>query len=192
MRPHEGLFLQGRSRRDGALFGCPRPTRSPQTRLARGLRRNSRRLRRATRIKVRADQIRRTEIRSTVRQLEVDGWSRRRDAWAVRAPVSSPFSATASAGCGALNRQIDQATPRARTYAQQLERPGPKPSAPQRQALLIALGNNGCGPQYASAAIAGQQGGFFDRLFGGDDSGGIFSTRRNRWAEYPYGLCADL
>jgi Protein of unknown function (DUF2865) len=32
--------------------------------------------------------------------------------------------------------------------------------------LLIALGDNGCGSQYRSAAIAGQQGGFFDRLFG--------------------------
>ena len=42
--------------------------------------------------------------------------------------------------------------------------------AGQRQSLLIALGNNGCGSQYRSAALQGQQGGFFDRLFGG----GIF------------------
>src|SRR5665647_3489872 len=43
----------------------------------------------------------------------------------------------------------------------------------QRQSLLIALGDNGCGAQYRSAALQGQQGGFFDRLFGGN--GGLFS-----------------
>ena len=53
--------------------------------------------------------------------------------------------------------------------------------AAQRQALLIALGDNGCGPQYRSAALAGQQNGFFDRLFGGNGSG-VYSTPRARWA----------
>ncbi|HZP70574.1 MAG TPA: DUF2865 domain-containing protein [Pseudolabrys sp.] len=49
--------------------------------------------------------------------------------------------------------------------------------AAQRQALLIALGDNGCGSQYRSAAIAGQQGNFLERLFGGNNSNsGIFST----------------
>jgi hypothetical protein len=48
--------------------------------------------------------------------------------------------------------------------------------AAQRQGLLIALGDNGCGPQYRSAALAGQQGGFFDRLFGSNSGNSMFST----------------
>jgi len=51
--------------------------------------------------------------------------------------------------------------------------------AAQRQSLLISLGQNNCGPQYRSAALQGQQGGFFDRLFGiggANNSGGIIST----------------
>jgi hypothetical protein len=44
--------------------------------------------------------------------------------------------------------------------------------AAQRQSLLISLGQNNCGPQYRSAALQGQQGGFFDRLFGGNRGGG--------------------
>ena len=53
----------------------------------------------------------------------------------------------------------------------------PAERAAQRQSLLIALGDNGCGAQYRSAALAGQQGGFFDRLFG--NNGGIFSAPSN-------------
>ena len=65
--------------------------------------------------------------------------------------------------------------------------------AAQRQALLIALGDNGCGPQYRSAAIAGQQGGFFDRLFGGSNSSGIFaSPARTDGRNIPHDLRADL
>ena len=48
--------------------------------------------------------------------------------------------------------------------------------AAQRRGLLIALGDNGCGPQYRAAALAGQQGGFWDRLFGDNGGGGIAST----------------
>jgi hypothetical protein len=48
--------------------------------------------------------------------------------------------------------------------------------AAQRRGLLIALGDNGCGAQYRSAALAGQQGGFWDRLFGDNGGGSVVST----------------
>jgi hypothetical protein len=77
--------------------------------------------------------------------------------------------------CGGLNRQIDQQRNALERLQNQLEQlsGGTTERAAQRQSLLIALGDNGCGAQYRSAALQGQQGGFFDRLFGG--SGGMFS-----------------
>ena len=126
----------------------------------------------------RADQIRRTEDMVNRQQLEVDrlvAQSRR-----IGCENSGFFSIFSNPPpqCGGLNRQIDQqrlGLERMRAQLEQLNG-GTTERAAQRQALLIALGDNGCGPQYRSAAIAGQQGGFFDRLFGGNNSGGIFST----------------
>jgi hypothetical protein len=71
--------------------------------------------------------------------------------------------------CGGLSRQIDQQRNALERLQNQLEQlsGGTTERASQRQSLLIALGNNGCGAQYRSAALQGQQGGFFDRLFGG-------------------------
>jgi hypothetical protein len=78
--------------------------------------------------------------------------------------------------CGGLSRQIDQQRFTLERLQNQLEQlsGGTAQRAAQRQSLLIALADNGCGSQYRSAALAGQQGGFFDRLFGGN--GGIMST----------------
>lgn len=126
----------------------------------------------------RADQIRRTEDMVNRQQFEVDrlvAQSRR-----IGCQSSGFFSIFSSPPpqCGTLNRQIDQqrlALERMRNQLEQLNG-GTTERAAQRQALLIALGDNGCGPQYRSAAIASQQGGFFDRLFGGNGSTGIFST----------------
>jgi len=126
----------------------------------------------------RADQIRRTEDMVNRQQLEVDrlvAQSRR-----IGCQSSGFFSIFSNPPpqCGALNRQIDQqrlGLERMRSQLEQLNG-GTTERAAQRQALLIALGNSGCGPQYRSAAIAGQQGGFFDRLFGGNNNGGIFSS----------------
>jgi hypothetical protein len=80
------------------------------------------------------------------------------------------------AQCGGLGRQIDQqrfALERLQNQLEQLNG-GTTQRAAQRQSLLIALADNGCGAQYRSAALAGQQGGFFDRLFGGNS--GPFSA----------------
>jgi hypothetical protein len=90
------------------------------------------------------------------------------------------------AQCGGLSRQIDQQRNALERLQNQLEQlsGGTTERAAQRQSLLIALGDNGCGPQYRSAALQGQQGGFFDRLFGGTNPfsspggqmGGTFRT----------------
>ncbi|MGH6664649.1 MAG: DUF2865 domain-containing protein [Pseudolabrys sp.] len=89
------------------------------------------------------------------------------------------------AQCGGLSRQIDQQRNALERLQNQLEQlnGGTTQRAAQRQSLLIALGDNGCGPQYRSAALQGQQGGFFDRLFGnnpfstpGGQMGGTFRT----------------
>ena len=82
--------------------------------------------------------------------------------------------------CGGINRQIGQqrsTLERMQVEFEQLNG-GTAERAAQRQSLLITLGENNCGPQYRSAALQGQQGGFFDRLFGpgGNNSGGLFSA----------------
>jgi len=79
--------------------------------------------------------------------------------------------------CGGLNRQIDQQRNTLERMRNDLERlnGGTAERAAQRRGLLIALGDNGCGAQYRSAALAGQQNGFWDRLFG-DNGGSVVST----------------
>ena len=77
--------------------------------------------------------------------------------------------------CGPLNRKIEKQRDVLDRMQIQRERlqGGTTERAAQRQSLLIALADNGCGQQYRAAARAGQQGGFFDRLFGG---GNIFTS----------------
>ena len=120
----------------------------------------------------RADQIRRAEDAVNRQQFEVD----RLVLQARRAGCegSGFFSIFTSAPqqCGGINRQIDAQRNNLERMQNALERlqGGTTERAARRQALLISLGDNGCGPQYRSAALAGQQGGFFDRLFGGNNS----------------------
>jgi hypothetical protein len=124
----------------------------------------------------RADQIRRVEDAVSRQQFEVDrlvAQSRR-----MGCESSGFFSIFSNPPpqCGGLTRQIDQQRNAIERLQNQLEQlnGGTTQRAAQRQSLLIALADNGCGPQYRSAAVAGQQGGFFDRLFGGN--GGTFSA----------------
>jgi len=123
----------------------------------------------------RADQIRRAEDAVNRQQFEVDRLvvqARR-----IGCESSGFFSIFSNPPpqCGALNRQIGQMRNNLDRMQMEFEQlhGGTTERAAQRQSLLIALGNNGCGPQYRSAALQGQQGGFFDRLFGG---GGVFSA----------------
>jgi len=124
----------------------------------------------------RADQIRRAEDAVNRQQFEVDrlvAQSRR-----MGCESSGFFSIFSNPPpqCGGLSRQIDQQRNALERQQNQLEQlsGGTTERAAQRQSLLVALGDNGCGAQYRSAALAGQQGGFFDRLFGGN--GGSYSA----------------
>jgi Protein of unknown function (DUF2865) len=124
----------------------------------------------------RADQIHRTEDMVNRQQFEVDrlvAQSRR-----IGCESSSFFSIFSNppAQCGGLTRQIDQQRNTLERMRNDLEHlnGGTTERAAQRRSLLIALGDNACGPQYRSAALAAQQGGFFDRLFG--NSNGGYST----------------
>ena len=125
----------------------------------------------------RAEQIRRAEDAVNRQQFEVDrlvAQSRR-----IGCESSSFFSIFSNppAQCGGLNRQIDQQRNTLERMRNDLERlnGGTAERAAQRRSLLIALGDSGCGAQYRSAAQAGQQNGFWDRLFGSGGNG-VLST----------------
>jgi Protein of unknown function (DUF2865) len=134
---------------------------------------------------IRADQIRRAEDAVNRQQFEVDNLvAQSRRMGCERTGLFSLFT-NAPPQCGGLDRQIDQkrnSLERMQNSLEQLQG-GTAQRAAQRQSLLIALGDNGCGPQYRAAALAGQQQGFFDRLFGGNsvyppagEMGGTFRT----------------
>jgi Protein of unknown function (DUF2865) len=117
----------------------------------------------------RAQQIRGAEDAVNRQQFEVDRLvAQSRRIGCESSGFFSIFSNTPPQ-CGGLSRQIDQQRNALERLQNQLEQlsGGTTERASQRQSLLIALGNNSCGPQYRSAALQGQQGGFFDRLFGG-------------------------
>jgi hypothetical protein len=124
----------------------------------------------------RADQIRAAEDAVNRQQFEVDklvAQSRRLGCGSVG--LFSIFI-TPSPQCGPLTRKIEDQRDTLERTQNQLERlqGGTTERAAQRQSLLIALADNGCGQQYRAAARAGQQGGFFDRLFGG---GNVFTSQ---------------
>ena len=114
--------------------------------------------------------------RSTASNSRSTGWSRKRAAWAAKVPASSRSSAIRRRNAAGSTGRSTSSAMRSSACRIELEQlnGGTTERAAQRQSLLIALGDNGCGPQYRSAALAGQQGGFFDRLFGGN--GGMFSA----------------
>jgi hypothetical protein len=122
----------------------------------------------------RADRIRQAEDAVNRQQFEVDNLvARGRRMGCERSGFFSIFT-NPPRQCGAINSEIGQQRLTLERLQNQLERLSGNTTerAAQRQSLLITLSNNGCGSQYRSAALAGQQGGFFDRLFGG----GIFQA----------------
>jgi hypothetical protein len=124
----------------------------------------------------RADQIRRADDAVNRQQFEVDKLvSQARRMGCGNRGFFSIFS-NPPAACGSLNQRIEQQRDVLDRMQNQLEQlqGGTTQRASQRQSLLIALADNGCGQQYRAAARAGEQGGFFDRLFGG---GTIFSPQ---------------
>ena len=126
----------------------------------------------------RADRIRRAEDAVNRQQYEVDRLvSQSRQNGCESSGFFSIFS-NPPPQCGAIVRQIGQQRSTLERLQVELEQlsGGNTERMAQRQSLLIALGDNNCGAQYRSAAVQGQQGGFFDRLFGGNTNTGIYST----------------
>jgi uncharacterized protein DUF2865 len=116
----------------------------------------------------RADQIRTAEGAAQRQQFEVDKLvAEGRRLGCSNGGFFSIFS-VAPPQCGPLTRRIEDQRDVLERMQNQLERlqGGTSERAAQRQGLLIALADNGCGPQYRAAARAGEQGGFLDRLFG--------------------------
>ena len=103
----------------------------------------------------RADQIRRAEDAVNRQQFEVDRLvAQSRRSGCESSGFFSIFS-NASPQCGGLSRQIDQQRNALERLQNQLEQlsGGTTERASQRQSLLIALGNNGCGAQYRSCLL---------------------------------------
>jgi hypothetical protein len=126
----------------------------------------------------RVEQIRRIEDTVNRQQFEVDRLvAQSRRVGCENFGLFSIFS-NMPPQCGGLNRQIDQQRSALERMRNDLERlnGGTTERAAQRRGILIALGDNGCGAQYRSAALAGQQGGFWDRLFGDNGGGSVVST----------------
>jgi hypothetical protein len=123
------------------------------------------------------EQIRRYQDSATRQQAELD----RVTAQAKRMGCDSSgfFSLFngQSAQCGPVNTQIQQMRANLDQITSSLERlraGGPGGYSPdrdnQRRSVLIALAQNNCGPQYASAAQSQGPGNFLSNLFGGGNN----------------------
>jgi hypothetical protein len=118
-----------------------------------------------------ADQVRRYEDASNRQQAELDrtvAQSRR-----IGCEGSGFFALFSGqpAQCGELNSRIQQMRANLDRILNDLQRlQGSSDRTGQRRALLTALGQNDCGPQYRTAAV--QPRGFFDNLFGPSEGPG--------------------
>jgi hypothetical protein len=115
-----------------------------------------------------AEQIKRYEDAAAKQQAEVDRLGQQSQRLGCQGGGFFALFSGQSPQCGPLNNQIQQMRAnldRTLTEIQRLqgnsgEREG------QRRGILVALGQNDCGPQYRQYVTAGP-GGFFDNLFGG-------------------------
>ena len=115
-----------------------------------------------------AEQIKRYEDAASKQQAEVDRLGQQSQRLGCQGGGFFALFSGQSPQCGPLNNQIQQMRAnldRTLTDVQRLqgnsgEREG------QRRSILVALGQNDCGPQYRQYVTAGP-GGFFENLFGG-------------------------
>src|SRR5262250_237145 len=115
-----------------------------------------------------AEQIKRYEDAAAKQQAELDRLGQQSQRLGCQGGGFFALFSGQSPQCGPLNNQIQQMRAnldRTLTDIQRLqgnsgEREG------QRRGILVALGQNDCGPQYRQYATGGP-GGFFDALFGG-------------------------
>ncbi len=117
----------------------------------------------------RADQIKRYEDAAAKQQSELDRLGQQSQRQGCQGGGFFALFSGQSPQCGPLNNQVQQMRAnldRTLTEIQRLqgnsgEREG------QRRGILVALGQNDCGPQYRQYANSGGPAGFFDSLFGG-------------------------
>ncbi len=127
----------------------------------------------------RADQIRRYEDSISRQQGELDRVSQQARRMGCDSSGFFSLFSGQSAQCGPVNNQIQQMRGNLDQMTTSLERlrvgtPGSSDRDSQRRSVLLALAQNGCGPQYAAAARQQQQnsgpGGFLSNLFGNSES----------------------
>src|SRR5262245_7023880 len=115
-----------------------------------------------------ADQVKRYEDAAAKQQADLDRLSQQSQRLGCQGAGFFSLFSGQSPQCAPVNNQIQQARSnldRTLTEIQRLqgnsgEREG------QRRSILVALGQNDCGPQYRQYVTAGP-GGFFENLFGG-------------------------
>jgi hypothetical protein len=118
----------------------------------------------------RADQMKRTEDAVNRQQFELDRMVTQARHMGCEGLGFFLFGTGQSSRCGDLNGQIQQARANLDHWMAELQRlqGGGVDRAEQRHALLSALADNDCGPQYRTATPAPTHPrGFFDSLFGG-------------------------
>jgi hypothetical protein len=119
-----------------------------------------------------AEQIRRYEDAAAKQQAELDRLGQQSQRLGCRGGGFFALFSGQSPQCTPLNNQIQQvraSLDRSLTEIQRLQGNSGELEG-QRRAVLAALGQNECGPQYRRYANAGP-GGFFENLFGGNFGG---------------------
>lgn len=118
-----------------------------------------------------ADQVRRYEEAATRQQGELDRVTAQAKKLGCDSSGFFSLFSGQNAQCGPVNNQIQQMRAnldQINTSLERLRGGGNLERDQQRRSVLAALGQNNCGPQYASANRQG--GGFFDNIFGGNQS----------------------
>ncbi len=116
----------------------------------------------------RAEQIKRYEETAAKQQAELDRLGQQSHRLGCQGAGFFALFSGQSPQCGPLNNQIQQMRAnldRSLNDMQRLQGNSGEREA-QRRSILVALGQNDCGPQYRQYVTAGP-GGFFDNLFGG-------------------------
>jgi Protein of unknown function (DUF2865) len=126
---------------------------------------------------VKAEQIKRYEDAAAKQQSELDRLGQQSQRLGCRGGGFFSLFGGQAPQCGPLSNQIQQVRASLdrllgdiqRLQGNSGEREG------QRRSILVALGQNECGPQYRQYANTGP-GGFFENLFGGGGGGGLFGS----------------
>jgi hypothetical protein len=121
----------------------------------------------------RAEQIKRYEDAAAKQQAELDRLTQQSQRLGCQGAGFFALFNGQSPQCGPLNNQIQQTRSNNDRYLIEIQRlqgnSGEREA--QRRSVLVALGQNDCGPQYRQYAHSGGIGGFFENLFGGGFGG---------------------